>query len=162
MVSFFRVVNHRERPHAQSNTYLAFLALQHQPASTNLGIAEIHLGMLLHEFLQQILLLLLVTARFPLALHFLVVHHFLDHSSGLTVQFRQLGIFGLDLGHVNLGRRRHDVRPPVRAARFRQVDVDGFCGVGVRREDPCRVVHEDRVGEVALLLRGMSVYSAGS
>lgn len=125
--------------------------LPHSSTSTDLSPTKIHLGMLLHELFQQILLFLLVTAGLPLPLHLLVVHHLLDHPARLAVEFRQLGVFGLDLGHVDCGGGRHDVRPPVGAAGFGQVDVDGFGGVGVvGGDDPGRIVDEDGVREVAL------------
>jgi hypothetical protein len=94
--------------------------------------------MLRHEFLQHVLLLLLVGGRFPLPLHLLVVHHLLDHASGLAVQVAQLGVLGRDFLDVDLGRRRHDVWPPVRVGRLceRDYQVFGLGGGRARRQRP--------------------------
>lgn len=94
-------------------------------------IREVHLWMLLHKLLQQIILLRLVTRRLVLPLHLLVVHHFLDHTSRLAVKIRQLAILGLNLGRVNLWCRCDNMRPPIRAGGFGKVYRDlfaFFCG----------------------------------
>jgi len=92
--------------------------------------------MLRHELVQHLILLLFVARRLPLPLHLLVVHHFLDHATRLAVQFGQLAVLRLNLRGVDFGRGCHDVRPPVRARRFGEGDVNGFgvvlgvCGQG--------------------------------
>lgn len=80
--------------------------------------------MLLLELRQRIQLLLLVARRLPHLLLALVKHHLLDHAARLAVQVAQLAVFGLDLGHVDLGRRRHDVLPPLHLVDLVKVDVD--------------------------------------
>lgn len=62
--------------------------------------------MLLLELLQDISLLLLVGTGQALLLLSLIEHHLFDHAACLAVEVGQLGVFGLDLGHVNLGGRR--------------------------------------------------------
>ena len=107
--------------------------------------------MRIHELLERIILLLFLTSRFPLPLHLLVVHHLLDHAAGLAVQVAQLGVLGLDLGHVDLGRRRHHVRPPFRLVLLVQVDRDLLARGGRGRlQRPGAFVREDGAGEVAL------------
>ena len=105
--------------------------------------------MLLHEFLQHVLLLLFLAGRLPLALHLLIIHHLLDHASRLAVEIAEFRVLGLDLGDVDLGGGGDDVCPPLRLVLFVQVDGDFFAG---RRcfERPGALVERDGVGEVAL------------
>lgn len=117
----------------------------------DLGLAEIHLGVLLLELLEDIRLLLLVRGWQAVLLLPLVVHHLLDHAPRLAVEIGELGVFGLDLGDVDGGRAGDDVRPPLHLIHLVEVDLDGLCAVGVCGEGPCRVVDADGVGEVALL-----------
>lgn len=104
--------------------------------SVNLGIAEVHLGVLLLELLEDIHLLLLVARRQACLLLTLVVHHLLDHSPGLAVEVRQLAVLGRDFGDVNLGRVCHDVCPPLHLVDLVEVDLERLGAVGGGDERP--------------------------
>jgi len=82
--------------------------------------------MLLHKLLQHVLLLLLLTRRFPLPLHLLIVHHLLHHPPRLSIQIAQLRVLRLDLRDVDLRRAGHDVGPPFRLVLLVEVDGDFF------------------------------------
>lgn len=132
---------------AHVNSYLiSLLGL----TSTHLGLTKVHLGMFSHKLFQNILLILFVTGRFALPLHLLIVHHLFHHPPRLAIEFRQLRVFRHDLGGVDLGRGRYNVRPPVRPARLGQVDGDLLAAVRLGRQNPRRVIDLDRVREVAL------------
>lgn len=93
--------------------HAGMLALASIPASTHLDVREVHFGMLGHELLEHILLLLFVTRRLALSLHLLIIHHFLNHAPSVTVQIGEFGVFGRDLCRVNLGSGRDNMRPPM-------------------------------------------------
>lgn len=118
---------------------------------TNLGFAEIHFGMLLLEFLENVGLLLFLARGLAEFLLTLVEHHLLDHAACLAVQVTQLAVVGLDLGHIDLGGRSHDVRPPLHLIDLVQMYVDGLGAAWRRGQCPGAVVGVDCVGEVALL-----------
>jgi hypothetical protein len=105
--------------------------------------------MLLHEFLQHILFLLLIARRLPLPLHLLIIHHLLHHTPRLAVQIRQLAVFRDYFRDVDLGCGCDDVRPPVRAGGFGEGERDGFAR-GLGDECPGAVVDDNWVWEVAL------------
>lgn len=106
--------------------------------------------MLILELLQNICLLLLVGRGQALLLLALVKHHLLNHAARLAVEVRQLRVFGLDLGHVNLGCSGHDVSPPFHLVDLVEVNFHRLGSVRVGRERPGRVVDENSMGEVAL------------
>lgn len=116
----------------------------------DLGLAEVHLRMLLLELLEDVRLLLLVGRRQALFLLALVEHHLLDHAAGLALEVRQLGRVGLDLGDVDLGRVLDDVWPPLHLVDLVEVDLDRLGTVAVGRERPGGVVDKDGVRELAL------------
>lgn len=112
--------------------------------------------MLLLELLQNLHLPLLVARRLAHLLLPLVVHHLLDHGARLAVQVAERRRLGHDLGHVDLGRRRHDVRPPLHLVDLVQVDGDFLaCGGGLER--PGGFVGVDGVGEFTLMKQIKSV-----
>ena len=80
--------------------------------------------MRLHKLVQHLLLLLLVTRRQALLLLALIIHHLLDHAPRLAVQVAELAVLRLDLGHVDLGRRRHDVLPPLHLVDLVEVELE--------------------------------------
>lgn len=92
--------------------------------------------MLIHKLLKHILLLLFVTGGLVLSLHLLIVHHFLDHPPRLTIEIGQLAVLRYYLTDVNFGCGGDDVRPPVGARRFGEVDNDFFGGVRKCGESP--------------------------
>jgi hypothetical protein len=112
--------------------------------------------MLLHKLLQQLVLFGLITRRLALPLHLLVVHHLLDHPSCLAVEFRQLAVFRLNLGRVDLWRRGDDVSPPVRASGLGEVDRDFFAG-RCRLERPGRLVDVNGMCKLALLKKPLAL-----
>ena len=75
---------------------------------------------------QHLPLLFLIAGRFPHLLLALIIHHLLDHTPRLAVQIAQLRVLRCDLGDVNLGRVRHDVRPPLHLIDFVEMDRDLF------------------------------------
>jgi len=58
--------------------------------SANLGLAEVHLGVLLHELFKHVLLALLVRRRQARRLLPLVVHHLLHRLARVSVEIRKL------------------------------------------------------------------------
>jgi hypothetical protein len=113
---------------------------------------------LAHKLLQHILFLLLLAGRLALPLHLLVEHHLLDHAARLAVEVAELGVLRLDLGDVDGGRGRDDVRPPLRFVLLVEVDGDFFAagwgsggrGGGAGFEGPGAFVEEDGGGVGAL------------
>lgn len=122
------------------------------PALLDLGLAEIHLWVLLLEFLEDIHLLLLVRGRQASLLLSLVKHHLLNHAPGLAVEIGELGVFGLDLGDVDGGCAGDDVCPPLHLVDLVEVDFYALGAVRVGGQGPSRVVDADRMGEIALLV----------
>lgn len=118
--------------------------------SADLGVAEVHLGVLGLELLEDVGLALVVGGGQAELLLALVVHHLLDHAAGLAVEVGQLAVLGLDLGDVDLGGGGDDVRPPLHLVRLVEVDLDRLGAVGRRRQRPGGLFGVDRVGEVAL------------
>lgn len=104
--------------------------------SVNLGLAKVHLGMLVLELLEDVEPLLLVRGGQAALLLLLVKHHLLDHAARLAVEVRQLGRVGLDLGHVDLGSVGHDVSPPLHLVHLVEVDLDRLGAVGVGAQRP--------------------------
>ena len=101
-----------------------------RPNLTNFGITKIHLGVLGLELLEDVGLALVVRGGQAHLLLALVVHHLLDHAARLAVEVRQLAVLGLDLGHVDLGRARDHVGPPLHLVGLIQVDLGGLGAVG--------------------------------
>jgi len=83
-----------------------------------------HTWMLRLELLQELHLFLLVAGHATGLLLALIVHHFLHHGTGFPVQVTQAGVLRLDLGDVDLGGCRDDVRPPLHFVRFVEVNAD--------------------------------------
>lgn len=80
--------------------------------------------MRLHELLQLILLLQLITRREALLLLPHVEHHLLDSRSGLAIKVGQLRWFGVDLLSVDLDIALNSSTPPtVLVLPFLDVDV---------------------------------------
>jgi hypothetical protein len=131
----------------------------HCALSTHLRLTKIHLRMLLHEFLQHILFLLVLARRLPLPLHLLVIHHLLHHASCFPVQIAQLRVFRLDFRDVDFWGGGDYVGPPFGFVLFVEVDGDFFAG-GCGFERPGAFVREDRVGKVALGSGRLVLYSA--
>jgi hypothetical protein len=92
--------------------------------------------MLRLELLQHIHLLLIITARQSCLLLTLVIHHLLHHTPRLAVQVAQAAILGRDLGGVDLGCRRDDVRPPFHLVGLVEVDGEFLARAG-GLERPC-------------------------
>lgn len=116
---------------------------------------------LTHELLQHVLLLLLIAALATRLLLALVIHHLLDHTAGLAVQVAELAVLGRDLGRVDLGCGRHDVRPPFHLVAFVEVDAQFFLARGQGFEGPGAVVGDYRVRERALGCRSWGLVGAG-
>lgn len=68
-----------------------------------LGFAEIHLGMLLHELREHVLLLLILAGGQAHLLLSLIVHHLLDQRTGFAVQVGELRGLRVDF---SCGNRR--------------------------------------------------------
>lgn len=81
----------------------------------------------------------------------LVVHHLLDHATGLAVQVAELGVLRLNLAGVHLLVRRHNVRPPLHLVDLFQLDHN----LAAVREDPGALVREATLGEVAVNDHGL-------
>ena len=91
------------------------------------------------------------TRRLPHLLLPLIVHHLLDHAPRFAIQVTQLAILRRDLGGVDAGRGRDDVRPPFHLVGFVKVEGDFFGGgAGGGFKGPCGFVGVDGMGEVAL------------
>eukprot|EP00035_Acanthoeca_spectabilis_P040071 m.67181 g.67181 ORF g.67181 m.67181 type:complete len:365 (+) comp9851_c0_seq1:3382-4476(+) len=120
-------------------------------SSRDLGVAEVHLGVGLLELLKHGKLVLLVRGRQPGLLLPLVVHHLLDHATGLAVQVAELGVLRLNLAGVHLLVRRHNVRPPLHLVDLFQLDHN----LAAVREDPGALVREATLGEVAVNDHGL-------
>lgn len=105
-------------------------------SSVNLGVAKVHLGMLVLELLKDIQAILLVRGRQALFLLLLVEHHLLDHAARLAIEVGQFGVVGLDLGHIDLGGRGDNVCPPLHLVDLVEVDFDRLGVVRVGREGP--------------------------
>ena len=80
------------------------------------------------EFLQQIRFLLLVTSHATRLLLALIVHHFLDHGAGLTIQVTQARVLGCDFRDVDLRRSLHNMRPPFHLVHLIEVHIDFLPG----------------------------------
>ncbi len=80
--------------------------------SHELGLAEVHLGVLAHELLQHLLLLGLLAGGQAHLLLALVPHHLLHRLPRLRIQIRQLGVLRLHLLRVDLGLALQDALPP--------------------------------------------------
>ena len=103
------------------------------------------------KFLKKLRLPLLVTGHATGLFLPLIVHHFLDHCAGFTIEIAETGIFRCNFGHINLGGRRHHMRPPFHLVRLVEVDVDFLARWGRGRlQGPGRFVDDDRVREIAL------------
>lgn len=101
---------------------------------------------------QHLKLLLLLTRRFPQLLLPLIIHHLLHHPPRLAVQVAQLRVLRLDLGRINLRRRRGHMRPPFHLIRLVQMDRDFFrLRARLGGESPGRFVGENAKREIALL-----------
>jgi hypothetical protein len=72
---------------------------------------------------KHVLLLLLVRAGQTHFLLLLVVHHLLDHGSGVTVEVAELAVLRSNLGGVDPGSVLDDVGPPFHLVDL--VEVDG-------------------------------------
>lgn len=108
-------------------------------------------GMFSLELLQQLHLLLLVAARATHLLLSLVIHHFLDHGTSLAIQITQAGILWRDLGYIDLGCSRHDMRPPFDLVDLIEVDVDFLSGrSGGSLQGPGGFIDSDSVREITL------------
>lgn len=124
---------------------------------TYLGVAEVHLGVLRLEFLEDVGLALIIRGGEAHLLLALVVHHLLDHAARLAVEVGQLAVLGLDLGHIDLGGARDHVGPPLHLVCLVQVDLDRLRPVGRCRQGPGRILGMDCVREVALERMGQSL-----
>lgn len=105
--------------------------------------------MLFLELLQHLRLLLVIAARQSLLLLSLIIHHLLDHASRLAIQVTQLAVLRRDLGRIDCGRIRDDVRPPLLPVLLVEVHAD-FLAILRRLERPGTVVDAHGLGEVAL------------
>lgn len=121
-----------------------------QAGLIHLGVAKVHLGMLLLEFLENIGLLLFIAGWQAGLLLALVKHHLLDHAACLAVQIRQFRRLWCDFGYINLGCIGDNVCPPLHLVDFVKVDLEGLGAVGCGLECPGAVVDEYGVGKVAL------------
>lgn len=110
--------------------------------SIEFAIRKIHFGMLFHEFLQHILLLLFVARRQSHLFLSLVVHHLLDEAAGFALQVGQLRRFGVDLLRRDRRVGRDKTIPPRHLVQFfkRQHDRVVF-------DDPDRVLFLDLIAE---------------
>lgn len=107
--------------------------------------------MLRLELLQQVHLLLLITAESTGLFLSLVIHHLLDHGTSLAIQITQARILGHDLGDINLGCSSHDMRPPLHLVDLIEVNVDFLSGRGGSSlQSPGRFIDTDSVGEITL------------
>ena len=107
--------------------------------------------MLSLELLQQLHLLLLITARTTHLLLPLIIHHLLDHSTSLAIQITQTRILRRNLGHINLRRSSNNMRPPLNLVDLIKVNIDFLAGWdGGSLKSPRGFVDEDSMGEVAL------------
>lgn len=107
--------------------------------------------MLRLKLLQDLPLPLLITRQPAHLLLPLIIHHLLDHGPRLAIQIAQLGRLRRDLAHINLGRGRHNMRPPFYLVDFVEVQGNFFSGgLGCCFEGPAGFVYDDGVGEFAL------------
>jgi hypothetical protein len=113
--------------------------------------------MLRLKFLEQIHLPLLVTRGLSALLLPLIVHHLLNHGARLAVQVAERRVLWRDLGHVDLGRGRYDVRPPFHLVDLVEVDGDFFTGAGGFKR-PGGFVEADGVWEFTLGTEAVSIH----
>jgi hypothetical protein len=73
---------------------------------------------------KHLLLLLFVGARQTHLLLLLVVHHLLDHGSGVTVKVAELAVLRGNLGGVDLGGVLDDMGPPFHLVDLVEVDSE--------------------------------------
>lgn len=100
---------------------------------------------------KHLLLLLLIRARKAHLLLFLVVHHLLDHRSGVAVEVAELAVLRGNFGGVDLGSGLDDVGPPFHLVDL--VEVDGeFLARGSGFKGPGRFVDVDGVRKIALFV----------
>mmetsp|Transcript_5548 Transcript_5548/g.12094 ORF Transcript_5548/g.12094 Transcript_5548/m.12094 type:complete len:349 (-) Transcript_5548:261-1307(-) len=119
--------------------------------SAHLRLAEVHLGMLLHELFEHVLLGLLLARGQPSSLLPLIEHHLLDRLARVAVQVGELGVLGLHLLRVDLGVAHNHAAPPLHLVHFRQVDCEQPVVVrGVVLDRPHGVLHLDRLVELAV------------
>jgi hypothetical protein len=105
---------------------------------------------LIHKLLQHVLLLLLIASGLSHLLLPLVIHHFLNHASSLSIKVTQSAVFRLNLGNINLRRRCYDVGPPFHFIHFVEVYFNNLCSGGRSCESPGGLVDSDLVGKVTL------------
>ena len=72
------------------------------PPIVDLRLREVHLGVGLLEFLQEVVLFLLIRRGETHSLLPLVMHHLLDGLPSLPVEVAEFGVFRNDLPRVNL------------------------------------------------------------
>jgi hypothetical protein len=105
------------------------------------------------ELVEHVKLLLLVTGRKSHLLLSLIVHHLLNHSSGLTVEVAEVGVLGVDLGGVDGGVVGKDVGPPLHLVGLLEVDLNGLLVL----DRPGAFVETDGLGELSLRFRQQSL-----
>ena len=76
------------------------------------------------ELFQEIHLLLLVASGAAQFLLPLIIHHLFNHRTSRAVQVAQARIFGLNLGHVDLGCCCDHMRPPFDLVDLVEMDID--------------------------------------
>ena len=72
---------------------------------------------------QHVLLLLFVACRLTHLFLLLVVHHLLNHGSGVAIKVTELAVLRGNLGCIDLGSVLDDVGPPFHLVDL--VEVDG-------------------------------------
>jgi len=84
--------------------------------------------MCVHESLELVLLLNLITSGQSLLFLLLVKHHLLDGGASFAIQVRELRILGLNLLCINLGVALDHTVPPVHTVNLDESELQGAFG----------------------------------
>ena len=115
--------------------------ISHKPTKVlvKFTLRKVHFGMRLHKVLEYVLFLLFVRGWQTLLLLSLIVHHFLDHGPGFTVQIGQLGVLRAHFFGVYFGVLGDQLAPPFHLVNLFNVNQNKLAVV----QRPRGLVHLD-------------------
>lgn len=105
-----------------------------------------HTRVICLELLEEFLLSLFIASWAPGLFLALIIHHLLNHRTGLAVQVAQARVLRGNFGDVDLGRGGDHMWPPFNFIGFVEVDIDFFAwGSGGCLQSPRGFVDDDWV-----------------
>lgn len=122
----------------------------------DLCLGEIHFWMLIHESLQQTLLLHFVAGRQSHLLLSLIKHHLLNRGASVSVQIAQFAVLWLHFLRVDLGMVLDRILPPFLIVQFGQRQNDKSSRrANAFVDGPSAIFRLDFLGEVAVKSKGV-------